>query len=111
MVFAPGHYQEITQPRPRRRLERIAIRLIALTIVILLGLVVFSLTTHQKQSGNGCVDFNYTTMIGGAEMYKCGGAAKTLCATPRGSRASIDSDFETALYPACRKAGIPTPAA
>jgi hypothetical protein len=110
MVFAPGHYQEITQPRQRRPLERVSVRLFALVTLIVLGLVVFSLTTHQKQSGHGCVDFNYTTMIGGAEMYKCGSAAKTLCATPR-SRASIDSDFQTALYPACRKAGIPTPAA
>jgi len=110
MVFAPGHYQEITQPRPRRRRERVSIRLSALMIVIVLGLVVFSLTTHQKQSGHGCIDFNYTTMIGGSEMSRCGGAARTLCATPR-SRASIDGDFQTALYAACRKAGIPTPAA
>jgi hypothetical protein len=110
MVFAPGHYQEITQPRPRRRRERVSIRVFALTIVIVLGLVVFSLTTHQKQFGKGCVAFNYTTMIGGSEMSSCGSAAKTLCATPR-SRASIDGDFQTALYAACRKAGIPTPAA
>jgi hypothetical protein len=110
MVFAPGHYQEITQPRPRGRMERVSIRLFALTIVIVLGLVVFSLTTHQKQFGKGCVAFNYTTVIGGSVKSTCGSAAKILCATPR-SRASIDGDFQTALYAACRKAGIPTPAA
>ena len=110
MVFPPGHFQHRMQRQPRRRLERVSVRLSALTILVVLGLAVFSLTTHQKQSGNGCIDFNYTTMIGGAEMSKCGSAARTLCATPR-SRASVDGDFQTALYAACRKAGIPTPAA
>lgn len=110
MVFAPGHRQQIAQARPRSRLERLSIRLSALIVVIVLGLVVFSLTTHQKQSGHGCIDFNYTTPLGGSEKSACGSAARTLCATRR-TRVSIDGDFQTALYAACRKAGIPTPAA
>jgi hypothetical protein len=110
MVFAPGHYQEITQPRPRHRLERVSVRLFALVTLIVIGLVVYSLTTHQKQVGKGCVAFNYTTVIGGSEKSECGSAARALCASPR-SRASIDGDFQTALYAACRKAGIPAPAA
>jgi hypothetical protein len=79
-------------------------------IVVVLGLVVFSLTTHEKAPGRGCIAFTYTTMIGSGETSKCGSAARALCATPR-SRASIDGDFQTALYAACRRAGIPAPAA
>ena len=105
MVYAPGHHQEIAEPRERRKLERVSVRVVALVTLVVLGLVVFSLTTPQKNTGNGCIDFNYTTMIGGAEMYKCGAAARRLCATPP-SRTSIDADFQTELYAACRKARL-----
>ena len=54
----------------------------AVVTLVLVGLVVFSLTNHQRKTGNGCIDFNYSTMIGGAEMYKCGSQARTVCATP-----------------------------
>jgi hypothetical protein len=72
-----------SRSRARRRMERVSIRLFALTVVIVLGLVVFSLTTRQNQFGKGCVAFNYTTVIGGSVKSTCGNAAKILCATPR----------------------------
>ena len=107
MVYAPGHFKAATQRRERSRRERLSIRIAGLLTIAIAGLVVFSLTTHQRHNGNGCVDFNYTTMIGGAEMYRCGAAAQRLCATPT-SRQSIDGDFLVELYKACRNAGIPT---
>jgi hypothetical protein len=107
MVFAPGHFQQATRRPFRSRRERFAVYSAALVTLVLVGLLVYSLTTHQASSGNGCVDFNYTTMIGGAEMHKCGAQARTVCATqPTGE--SIDTDFQTELYVACRKAGIRT---
>jgi hypothetical protein len=110
MVYAPGHFQQTSRQGGRRRYrsqrERIAVRAMAAIALMLLGLVLYSLTNHQRQTANGCIDFNYTTMIGGAEMYKCGSAARTVCATPAGG-ASIDTDFQTSLYAACRKAGLP----
>jgi hypothetical protein len=109
MVYAPGHFQEVAQPRRRSRTERISVRVFALVTLMVLALVVYSLTTHQRKSANGCIDFNYTTMIGGAEMSKCGAAARRLCSTPPTAK-SIDGDFQTELYAACRKAGIPTAA-
>jgi hypothetical protein len=107
MVFPPGHFEQVTRRRPRRRGERLAVRLAVVVTLILVGLVVFSLTTHQRKTGGGCVDFNYSTMIGGAEMYKCGTQARTLCATPAGGK-SIDGDYLSELVAACRKAGLPT---
>lgn len=82
-------------------------RLAAALAVALLGVAAYSLTTHQARTGSGCVDFNYTTMIGGAEMHRCGAQARTLCATPPGV-SSIDTDFQAALYAACRRAGLRT---
>ena len=110
MVYAPGHFQQASQQSSRRRYrsrrERIAVRAMAAITLVLLALVVYSLTDHQRQTANGCIDFNYTTMIGGAETYKCGSAARSMCASPAGGE-SIDTDFQTELYAACRKAGLP----
>ena len=114
MVYAPGHFQRATRGhrRYRSRRERLSVQAATAIALVLAGLVVFSLTSHQRRSGNGCIDFNYTTMIGGAETYACGSRARTLCASPRGGRSaipkSVDTDFTTALYAACRKAGLAT---
>jgi hypothetical protein len=107
MPFAPGHFQQATRRRYRSRRELVAVRLAAVMTLVIVGVVVFSLTTHQATSGGGCIDFNYTTMIGGGEAHKCGSEARTLCAT-RPSRQSIDGDYLPELYAACRKANIPT---
>lgn len=111
MVYAPGHFkqtaEQATRRRYRSRRERFAVFGAAVVTLVLVGLVVFSLTNHQRKTGNGCIDFNYSTMIGGAELYKCGSQARTVCATPP-SRKGIDGDYQTELYAACRKAGLPT---
>jgi hypothetical protein len=112
MVYAPGHFQQASQRgsgrrRYRSRRERIAVRTMAAITLVLVGLALYSLTNHQRQTGNGCIDFNYSTMIGGAEKYECGARARTLCATPASAR-SIDGDFQAELYAACRKARLPT---
>lgn len=78
----------------------------AVLSVIVVALVVFSLTTHQKKSGHGCIDFNYMTMIGGAEMYRCGQPAKSMCLQPP-LRANKDFGFQKDLVAACDKAGLP----
>jgi hypothetical protein len=111
MVFAPGHFQQATQQSTRRRFrsqrERLAVYAAAVITLVLVGLVVFSLTNHRRKTGHGCIDFTYSTMIGGSEMHECGAQARTVCATPPGST-SIDGDFQPELYAACRKAGIRT---
>jgi hypothetical protein len=109
MVFAPGHFQQATQQSTRRRFrsrrERLAVYAAAVITLALVGLVVLSLTNHQRKTGHGCIDFNYSTMIGGAETYECGAQARTVCSTPPTGK-SVDTDFQTELYAACRKAGI-----
>ena len=105
MVYAPGHFQRATRRRYRSRRERLSVQAAAIVVLVLVGLVAFSLTTHQRGSGGGCIDFNYTTMMGGSGVHECGGAARTLCATSPSGR-SIDTDFQTELYAACRRAGI-----
>jgi hypothetical protein len=111
MVYAPGHFEQtVAQSRRRRfrsRREQLAVRFMAVLTVLLVVVTAFALTSRQARSGNGCIDFNYTTMIGGAETHQCGSDARALCATPA-RRKGIDGDFEPELYAACRKAGLPT---
>jgi hypothetical protein len=112
MVFAPGHFQQASEQsssrrRFRSRRERIAVQAMAILTLVLVGLAVYSLTNHQRTTSHGCIDFNYSTMIGGAETYKCGAQARALCATPPSGK-SIDTDFQMELYAACRKAGLAT---
>ncbi len=106
MVYAPGHFKEITQPRERGRRERIAVKLGGVVAVILAGIAIYSLTNHQRRTTHSCIDFSYSTMIGGAEAYECGATARAYClSTP--SRGGVDGDFGPELTLACRKAGLP----
>ena len=94
-MFAPDHFQQATQQATRRRFrsrrERVAVWIMAVVTIALVGLAVYSLTNHQRTTGHGCIDFNYSTMIGGAETYKCGAKARTLSETPPSGK-SIDTD-------------------
>lgn len=94
----------------RRRPPRARLMLIIGSVLsaALVAVVIFSFTTRQKQSGNGCIDFDYITMIGGAEMYKCGQDARNLCASPVPANDS-NPGFYVDLHAACRKAGLPYP--
>ncbi len=78
----------------------------ALIALILAGLVIYSLTSHQRRTTHSCVDFDYSTMIGGAERYECGAQAKADCLS-KPNHGGIDGDYQRELYIACRKAGLP----
>ncbi|MDA8068313.1 MAG: hypothetical protein M0T77_06840 [Actinomycetota bacterium] len=107
MVYAPGHFRELSAPRARRRAERLSMRLAALVAVALAAVVIFSLSSHPRRVGRGCISFTYTTMIGGGQMYKCGELARKLCASPS-STGGIDANFVAQLDAACRRAHLRT---
>lgn len=107
MVFAPGHFERTIQRRQRTGRERLSVRVAALLVLVLVGLGIFSLTSGQGQPAPGCIAFNYTTMIGGSRMSACGAHARSLCASPP-TAGSIDGDFQTELYNACRRAHLVT---
>jgi hypothetical protein len=79
----------------------------AVITLALVAVTVFSLANHQRTTGHGCIDFNYSTMIGGAETYACGPKARALCASPA-EKGGIDGDYVAELAATCRKAGIRT---
>jgi hypothetical protein len=110
LILPPGHFQQ-TQTRvarrKRRRGEKWFIAVGSLVTLAIVAVVAFSLTTHQKTSGHGCIDFNYLTMIGGAEMYQCGDRARIMCASAE-PKNDPDPGFYKDMDVACREAGLQT---
>lgn len=107
-MIPPGHYQAIRQPRRARPRDRWILGA-GIAILALLGVaVVISFTSVQRRSGHGCIDVSAATFIGGSNLYRCGTAARTLCATPT-SAGLHNLAFRRSLSQACRQAGLPVP--
>lgn len=68
--------------------------------------LVISLATAGQSTGHGCVDVKLPGATGTTEFYRCGKAAKELCASASGRR-GIDA-INRAIAGQCRKAGIAT---
>ena len=72
----------------------------------LIAAVVVALLTPGHTSGHGCVDVTIPYSIGGQELYRCGPAARRMCAAvgaPNGYTGSAGQ----AVAEQCRKAGLP----
>lgn len=106
MPFAPGHYQQISQPRTRGRRERWVLFTGAIVTLVVAAVTLFSLTSHDPTSGRGCLGFTYVMVMGGEQVHDCGAKARQLCAKPP-QLGGLAHDFEVRLPAACRAAGLP----
>jgi hypothetical protein len=109
LILPPGHWDEVARPRTIGRRERWMIGSVVGLLAVIVVAVVIAFTSVQRQSRHGCIDVSAATVIGGSELYRCGGAARALCTQPGGEHSSNVS-FARALAEACRKAGLPVPA-
>ncbi len=110
LILPPGHYQEITRPRRLGSREKWIIGSGVSLLAVIAVAIAVALTSVQRTSRNGCIDVSAATVIGGSELYRCGGAARALCTAQTG-RASANVAFQRALADACRKAGLPVTSA
>jgi hypothetical protein len=100
-------------PRTRRPAERWVLGLGAVFSVLLVGIAVYSLTSHASKSGKGCLNFTYTMAMGAEIVHECGTPARKLCATPldvtraQGNIAGLENDLTAKLPANCREAGLP----
>jgi hypothetical protein len=109
MPMPEGHYHETYlphEPRVRSARERWIAGFCALLTAVVVAATLFSLTSHQATSGHGCVDFNYTIVMGGENVHECGQQARHLCASPP-QEGGLGEDFPSQLRDACHKARIP----
>jgi flagellar basal body-associated protein FliL len=113
LIIPSGHWQEEATPAPRKitKRERWILTGVLAVVAILVVTVAISFASKQRTSSNGCIDVSAATVIGGSELYRCGAAARDLCSAPAGHSATDNVSFRRALAEACRKAGLPVPAA
>lgn len=85
----------------------------ALLAAAIVAVAVFSLTSHQATSANGCLNFEYSMVMGAENVSECGEPARKLCADPQsanraqGHIAGLENDLIAGLAKNCSEAGLP----
>lgn len=102
LIVPTGHWQEVSAPRRMSRREKGIVAGGLGLLAVLAVVVVISLASTQRSSGHGCIDVSAVTVIGGSELYRCGSAARELCAQPAAG-GSQNVAFQRALARACRR--------
>ena len=109
MPIPEGHYHELKHGRKFNPRERWVVRgavVVAVAVAIAVAITI-SVDGQQHTSHAGCIDVSAATAIGGSDLYRCGTAARELCASRAGN--GFELAFRDALADACRKAGLPVP--
>ncbi len=112
MVFPPGHLQQVERvnaPTNRRQRRGLLITVCATLLVCAIGFGVWSLTKSGPRNGNGCIAFNFATVIGGSSGSACGATARNLCLATV-PKLVKDGDYYLEMHRACRRAGFATSA-
>jgi hypothetical protein len=106
LILPQGHAQAVEQRRSVTPRERWMIAgVVGLVAGIVVALVI-SFATAGHKSGHGCISVGLAYSTGGAQVYRCGDAARQLCATvnqPGGTTGGA----ARSLTLECRKAGLP----
>ncbi len=73
---------------------------VALLLLGMAGLGIHALTTPGRPGAKqGCIDVTFPSTLGAADLYACGGRAKSICASPSVYKGVAD------LMQACGRAG------
>lgn len=87
LILPQGHARALPDRRRLSPRERWLIRGVLAAVVALAAAVAIAVATSGHSTGNGCIDVNIPYSVGGQEVYRCGAAAKAMCAavdTPGG---------------------------
>jgi len=106
MVMPPNHFHQVSQPRVRGRRERWVVGLAGVVVALVLGVTIFSLTSHSPKNGHGCLSFTYSMAMGGEQFHACGAKAKQTCASPP-KLGGLAGGFFRSLKEACADAKMP----
>jgi hypothetical protein len=106
LILPPGHSQTLAIRSRLSSRERWLIRGILAVVAALAVAVGVSLATSGHSTGNGCIDVNIPYSIGGQEVYRCGAAARRVCAAV-GSPNGFTGSAGRAVAAECRKVSLP----
>ena len=105
LILPPGHAQSVKAPRRTSSREQWMLRIGVALTAALVAVAVFALTTSGHSSRAGCVDATIPYALGGAEIFKCGQAAKAFC-TSAGQPGGFTGTAGQIIATQCRKAGL-----
>jgi hypothetical protein len=106
LIMPPGHAQAVRQRRPFRPHEKWMVGGVLAALAALAVVLAISVGTAGKGSSPGCVSVSLAYSTGGDHIYRCGGAARSLCAGV-GRAGGITGEAAKTVGVACRKAGLP----
>jgi hypothetical protein len=106
LILPPGHAQSVSTARALRPREKAMISGVVGVVALLAAALVISFATAGHKSGHGCISVGLAYSVGGAQIYRCGAAARSMCASVNRPGGSIGATAR-ALTTECRKAGLP----
>ncbi len=89
-----------------RRREKWMIGGVAAVIAVLVVALIVSFASGTKKSGRGCISVALAYSTGGAQIDRCGDAARALCAGV-GKPGGLTGLPARGVATECRKAGLP----
>ncbi len=105
LILPQGHAQTVQTMRPLRSREKAMIGGVLGVLALLAATLVVSFASVGHKSGHGCISVGLAYSVGGAQIYRCGASARSMCASvnqPGGSTGAT----ARALTTECRKAGL-----
>jgi hypothetical protein len=106
LILPPGHADTVgARPAMRPREKWMIGGVVAIVALLAVALVV-SFATGSKKSGHGCISVALAYSTGGAQIDRCGDAAKALCAGV-GQPGGLTGLPARAVAAECRRAGLP----
>lgn len=82
------------------------VRGVAGAVAVILAVVVVALVRSGPSSSRGCIYATVPAATGAEELYRCGQAARSICASAESPGAFTKQAAQT-VATACRKAGLP----
>lgn len=73
-------------------------------LLVIIVVLVISIATAEKQSANGCINVSLPYSTGGAQIYRCGVGARSLCSGV--NQPGLTGAAGQIVARACRRAGL-----
>ncbi len=104
MILPQGHAQQVRERRLITRREKGMIGGVLGAVLVIAVVLVISVATAEKKSANGCIDVSLPYSTGGATIYRCGDAAKSMCSSV--NQPGLTGPAGQIVARACRKARL-----
>lgn len=106
LILPPGQTEAVRAQRALRPRERWFIGGVVALVAVVAVAVVVSFASGTKAPRRGCVSVALAYSTGGAQIDRCGAAARALCAGV-GHSGGITGEPAQAVARACRRADLP----